>query len=239
MEQGEFLSNLLHAVLLLVLSLLGDGHQVLKIVQGPRNLPRGEHTKALSLPFQAAGFYGYFLSMLYALGMSEVNLWIVIPRVVACLSGTVVIILLWLDRRDWKTALLLLSVVLSSIALPVLLLVSGRGLLQGSTSSTSIALYLGACALLYANASQVYLILKLGTVGRLSGVKQALSLFKNLALVCVTLYFPGDTGRPLAAGGVVVAFFNAVILSLFYWVRVSPLARARRQRNDCKSNVAV
>lgn len=212
--------------MLIMLSVIGIFSQYLTIIRRKR---QGlEACQQLSLNQFSVSFLAYWSFFIYGYCIAPFNHFIVWPRLIASLLVCAILWQIWQSRRSSASRV--------SWIFSVLALGAGMGVMvaapqwydEGKWVSQWLIL---AITLLLAQGywHQIRLIWTKGATG---AVDLKMSVF-ILAMDISTLVFVAamglDNGWPLLCLASVSGMTKIAIIYLFYWVKTSPLAAARRQ----------
>lgn len=214
--------------LFIFVSLIGVFSQLRTIWQR-KSQPITTHkpTELLSLNQFSVSFLAYLSFFIYGYSIQPFNHFIVWPRFIAALIVGFILYEMWRDR---KTALSLagFSMVLFALSLSLLGLVFGEGFSdEGKLVSTSLILVI---SLLIAQGywHQIRLILNSGKTGAVDKKMSQFILLMDISTIAFALSMGLNTGWPLMVLAITSAVTKIVILYLFRWVKISPVAKARR-----------
>jgi len=193
--------------------------------QPPRSLPRP--TDVLSLNQFFASFLAFHAFLVYGLCLDPFNHYLVWTRLPAVLLVLLILREIRLDRNDHPSRLAWLGgVLLLLVALGLLL---SRLRVSAETRWVATALALVAAAVFAQGLlHQILCIRNSGRTGAVSLRMHQLTLLKDASTVAFALTIPGGRGWPLLAVGGVGLVTKTVLVWHFRWVRLSPLAAARR-----------
>lgn len=188
-------------------------------------------TAVLSVNQFVSSFLAFFSFFLYGACLERFNHYLVWPRLAAALLTLAVLFEILRDRRD-RVALLAFSVcAMLLVGAPVGLLTIPGAAEWGRTVSQSLIVVVTVIL------AQGYLhqVLMIRRTGRTGGVSARLHLFffwKDVSTIAFALSMGMTTGWPLILLSSVSATTKVVTLWHFRWVRLSPLARERRDSTN-------
>ncbi|MDE2427898.1 MAG: hypothetical protein KGM99_04175 [Burkholderiales bacterium] len=212
----------------IVISLWGIWAQVKKVWDRKKNPEEsGSTTQLLSLNQFSVSFLAYWSFFVYGYSMKPFNHFIVWPRLFA---AVLVLVLLFEMARDRKTTT---TKTVAGVA-SLMMLLGVCGLLFGRqfvdegriVSQVLIVTITGLLAQGYAH--QIKLILDSGSTGAVSIKMSQFILAMDVTTIFFALVMGLHNGWPLLLLASVSAATKLMMMYLFYWVRVSPVAGKRR-----------
>jgi hypothetical protein len=214
----------------IVISLAGIWAQLRKIwARKHAAATDGRPTAILSLNQFTVSFLAYWSFFVYGYSIQPFNHYIVWPRLVASVMVLLILREIFLDRRSLAAAV--------AMAIGLLLLVAGlAGLWFGKTwidEGRVIAQVLIVTITLLLAQGYVHQIRLIRRSGRTGAVSLAMNQF-ILAMDVTTIFFALvmglQTGWPLLLLATVSGATKLIIMWLFRWVRVSPMAQRMREQ---------
>lgn len=214
-----------------LLTLLGEIFQLRKVRDRRREQAAGrlageEATAVLSLNQVASLFLACFAFFLYAISLHPVNHYLAWPRLGAALLAIALLHQLSADRRTWSTR--------AAFGLGVAALLGGPALLwlrpgaPAGTLTAQVLIVAATVVLAQGNLHQILLIRHSGRTGAVSLRFHQCVLLSGLTTVVFGLAMGWAQGWPLVLMASVSALLKGITLWHFRWVRLSPLALARR-----------
>ena len=172
-------------------------------------------------------FFSFFSFFLYGACLERFNHYLVWPRLAAALLTLAVLFEIVRDRRDRVALLAFVACAVLLVGAPLGLLTIPGAAEWGRTVSQSLIVIVTAIL------AQGYLhqVLMIRQTGRTGGVSARLYLFffwKDISTIAFALSMGTSTGWPLILLSSVSAATKVITLWHFRWVRLSPLARERR-----------
>jgi hypothetical protein len=219
-----------------LLTLGGISAQLAKIWRRKRELAegagRGERpTAVLSINQFVSSFLAFFSFFVYGACLDPLNHYLVWPRLAAALLTLAVLLEIARDRRNAvATAAFTTCAVLLAGASAVLALLPSAAV-WGKTFSQGLILVI-TVILAQGYLHQVWLIRQTGTTGGISAAFHQLFLWKDISTVAFGLAMGVSAGWPILLLSSVSAATKIITLWHFRWVRKSPTARERRERQS-------
>ena len=217
---------------LYLLSVLGLWIQLRKIwdrKSDPRLAERGEGVTAIiSLNFITTAFLAFFVNFTYGFSLERFNHYLVWPRLVAILLTLTILYELKSDRKDRTskgTFFVCCAMTLTALAI----LIFNRELAMRLAVVSQFLILLVTVLLAQGNAHQILMILRSGSTGGVALRSHQLTFLKDMGAVCFGLAM-GLTGWPIVVLCSTNAFSKLVIVYLFRWVRISPIAAQQRNK---------
>lgn len=221
------LAGTLNAIFI-ILSLWGIWSQVQKVWQ--RKVDQGlkeSATSLLSLNQFSVSFFAYWSFFVYGYSIQPFNHFIVWPRLIA--AGLVLVLLFEIakDRKSVASKRVLgLASLMMLIGVAGLLL--GRQFLDHGRTISQALIVTITLLLAQGYAHQIKLILDTGKTGAISIRMSQFILAMDVTTMLFAASMGWENGWPLMLLASVSATTKLLIMYLFYWVRVSPLAEQRR-----------
>ncbi|WP_202262136.1 hypothetical protein [Alteromonas sp. KC3] len=209
------------------ISLIGVFSQLRKIWRR-KNTDNGLHpTELLSLNQFTVSFLAYLSFFVYGYSIEPFNHYIVWPRLIASLLVLCIIMEIMMDRKSARS---IVSFVLSAsgLLLAVIGLFYGESISdKGKVISTSIIL---CVSVLIAQGyfHQIRLIYKSGRTGAVDLKMSQFIFMMDISTIAFALTMGFSKGWPLLVLAVTSGITKLVIMYLFKWVAVSPIAAKHR-----------
>jgi len=191
---------------------------------------RHKATELLSLNQFSVSFLAYLSFFIYGYSIQPFNHYIVWPRLIAALIIGFILYEIWRDR---KTSLSQASfvMVLITVSLSLIGLVFGERFSdQGRTLSTGIILVISAL-IAQGYWHQIRLIIRSGATGAVDKKMSQFILLMDVSTLAFALSMGLNTGWPLMVLAITSAITKIIILYLFRWVEISPVALDKRAAN--------
>ena len=184
-------------------------------------------TRILSLNQFSVSFFAYFSFFVYGYSIQPFNHFIVWPRLVASIFVLAILFEIWRDRKTGLAKSAFMAAVLALAAGIIGLLHGGQYSDEGKLVSTVLII---AISVLIAQGylHQVLLIRKRGDTGAVDIKMSQFILLMDFSTMALVFATGIDLAWPLLVLASTSAVTKLVILYLFYWVRVSEVARERR-----------
>lgn len=184
-------------------------------------------TELLSQNQFTVSFLAYLSFFIYGYSIAPFNHYIVWPRLVASILVCLILFEIWRDRKS-RMSFYSMAMAVSCLAGSILGLVFGDTYVdQGKVISTSIIL-LVSVLIAQGYAHQITLIVKSGATGAVNLRMSQFILLMDISTIAFALSMGLEEGWPLMVLAVTSGITKLAIMYLFYWVRVSPVAQARR-----------
>jgi len=192
---------------------------------------KNDATELLSVNQFTVSYFAYLSFFVYGYSIEPFNHYIVWPRLIAAMLIGVILYHIWLDRRT-KSAILSLVLVVSSLILSIIGITYGDTFIdEGKHISTLIILFV---SLLIAQGyyQQIKLIIKFGATGAVDIKMSQFILMMDISTIAFSLSMGLDKGWPLMVLAITSAITKIIIMYLFKWVRISPIAMQRSAKNN-------
>lgn len=186
-------------------------------------------TELLSVNQFTVSYLAYFSFFIYGYSIEPFNHYIVWPRFIAAALVAIILYEIWLDRRT-KSAVSSMVLVGFSLTFGVIGLInSGTFVDEGKYVSTIIILVI---SLLIAQGyyHQIKLIIRSGATGAIDLKMSQFIFMMDISTIAFALSMGIKTGWPLMVLAITSAITKIIIMYLFKWVRVSPVAMQRSIR---------
>lgn len=218
------LAGLLNGGLVLV-SLMGIYAQ-LNTIRKRKLLVTVETTELISLNQASVSYFAYLSFFVYGFSISPFNHYLVWPRLAASLLTLVIIIEIWLDRRNFKTVGLF-AVAGGALITSIAFMLAGTEINDQSKLISTVLIMGVTLFLAQGYAHQIYLIIKHGKTGAIDIRLSQSVLIKDLSTVLLAFSMGAVEHWPLMFLAVTSGITKLIIMYLFYWVRTSPTALSR------------
>jgi len=214
--------------LFIIISLLGVYSQ-LKTIKDRKKHENTKHkaSELLSLNQFTVSFLAYFSFFVYGYSIEPFNHYIVWPRLVASLIVATILYEIWRDRQTRTTAICLGTA-------SIIFLLGIIGFFYGETNNdnaklASTTLIVGVTLLIAQGYyHQIHLIIRSGKTGAVNLKMSQFILMMDISTIAFALTMSLENGWPLFCLAIVSSITKLVIMYLFYWVKVSPIAEQRR-----------
>jgi hypothetical protein len=208
-------------------SLFGVLSQVRKIWRRKTEKAKGATTELLSLNQFNVSYLAYFSFFIYGYSIEPFNHYIVWPRFIAAAFVGIILYEIWLDRRT-KSSFISVSLVVFSLILGVLGLFYGDTFVdEGRVVSTIIILAI-SLLIIQGYTHQIRLIVKSGATGAVDLKMSQFIFLMDISTIAFALSMGMGTGWPLMVLAITSGITKIIIMYLFKWVKVSPVAAKRK-----------
>jgi len=172
-------------------------------------------------------FLAYFSFFIYGYSIDPFNHYIVWPRLIASVLVTLILFEMWQDRKSKNSLFCVLFVGLSFIGGVVGLYFNDT--FSGQSQNLSTILIVAITALLAQGyVHQIKLIIRSGKTGAIDIRMSQFILMMDISTIAFAISMGVNKGWPLIVLAVVSGITKLVIMYLFRWVRISPIAEYRR-----------
>jgi chromate transport protein ChrA len=185
-------------------------------------------TALLSLNQFTVSFFAYFSFFVYGYSMTPFNHFIVWPRLVASLVVLAILYEMVKDRKTKPTYYAFITG-LSAMFLGLVGLLIGDPIEQGGKWVSTALMLCISILIAQGYAHQIKLIIKSGETGAVDIRMSQFILLMDLSTIALAISIGLRSSWPLMVLAVTSALTKVCILYLFRWVRVSQLAKHRRQ----------
>ena len=208
-------------------SLYGVLSQVRKIWHRKAENTKGGATELLSINQFNVSYLAYLSFFIYGYSIEPFNHYIVWPRFIAAALVGIILYEIWLDRRT-KSSLFSLSLVVLSLAVGVIGLIYGDTFVDEGRNVSTIIILAISLLIIQGYSHQIRLILKSGATGAIDLKMSQFIFLMDISTIAFALAMGIDTGWPLMVLAITSGITKIIIMYLFKWVRVSPVALQRR-----------
>ena len=185
-------------------------------------------TAVLSVNQFVSSFLAFFSFFLYGACLERFNHYLVWPRFAAALLTLAVLFEIVRDRRDRVATLVFVVCAALLVGAPLgLVTIPGAAEWGRTVSQTLIVIVTVILAQGYLH--QVLMIRQTGRTGGVSARLHQFFFWKDISTIAFALSMGTSTGWPLILLSTVSAATKLVTLWHFRWVRLSPIARQRRE----------
>lgn len=184
-------------------------------------------TSLLSLNQFTVSFLAYLSFFIYGYSIEPFNHYIVWPRFIASCLVLLILFEIWRDRKN-RTSLFSLLVASVSLAIAIIGLFVGETIVdQGKYISTAIII---AVTLLIGQGyyHQIKLIWYSGQTGAVDLRMSQFILMMDISTIAFAISMGLKEGWPLLLLAITSGITKVIIMYLFYWVKTSDNASARR-----------
>ena len=208
-------------------SLLGVLSQVKTIWQRKKQKINGGATELLSINQFTVSYLAYFSFFIYGYSIEPFNHYIVWPRLIATLLVGIILYEIWVDRKTKVSFSILITAIFS-------LLVGILGLFYGDTFTdegryvSTIIILVISVLIAQGYYHQIRLIIKSGSTGAVDLKMSQFILMMDISTIAFALSMGVANGWPLMVLAITSGITKLIIMYLFKWVKVSPIAIQRR-----------
>ncbi len=190
-------------------------------------------TAVLSVNQFVSSYLAFFSFFLYGACLERFNHYLVWPRLAASLLTLAVLFEIVRDRRDRVATLSFAVCAVLLVGAPLgLFTISGAAEWGRTVSQTLIVIVTVILAQGYLH--QVLMIRQTGRTGGVSARLHQFFFWKDISTIAFALAMGTSTGWPLMLLSTVSAATKVVTLWHFRWVRLSPVARQRRETSPAE-----
>lgn len=185
-------------------------------------------TELLSINQFTVSYLAYFSFFIYGYSIEPFNHYIVWPRLIAALLVGVILYEIWLDRKTKESTYVLLIALFSLILGIVGLFYGDTFVDEGRNVSTTIILVI---SLLIAQGyyHQIKLIIRSGATGAIDLKMSQFIFMMDISTIAFALSMRIENGWPLMVLAITSGITKIIIMYLFKWVKLSPVAIERRK----------
>jgi len=207
--------------------LLGVLSQVKTIWQRKKQKINGGATELLSINQFTVSYLAYFSFFIYGYSIEPFNHYIVWPRLIATLLVGIILYEIWMDRKTKVSFSILITAIFS-------LLVGILGLFYGDTFTdegrcvSTIIILVISVLIAQGYYHQIRLIIKSGSTGAVDLKMSQFILMMDISTIAFALSMGVANGWPLMVLAITSGITKLIIMYLFKWVKVSPIAIQRR-----------
>jgi hypothetical protein len=184
-------------------------------------------TELLSINQFTVSYLAYFSFFIYGYSIEPFNHYIVWSRLCAAVLIGIIIYEIWLDTRT-KSSVMSLIVVVLSLIFGIIGLFYGNTFVDEGRSVSTIIIIAITLLIIQGYTHQIRLILKSGTTGAINLKMSQFIFLMDISTIAFALSMGLETGWPLMVLAVTSGITKVIIMYLFKWVKISPVALARR-----------
>ena len=185
-------------------------------------------TDVLSQNQFTMSFLAYFSFFVYGYSIDIFNHYIVWPRLIASLLVMLILIEMWKDRKSTASvaSLVLICVCLT---LGIIGLALNESFADHSKQVSTILIMIITLLLAQGYMHQIKLIISSGKTGAIDIRMSQFILMMDITTIGFAMTMGFAQGWPLIVLATVSAITKLIIMYLFHWARVSPVAKMRSQ----------
>ncbi|TQV76501.1 hypothetical protein FLL45_00630 [Aliikangiella marina] len=185
-------------------------------------------TELLSLNQFTVTFFAYFSFFVYGYSVEPFNHYMVWPRLMACCLVFLILFEMFKDRNQLRVRIVFGLVGISLILGLIGLLVGPKVADESHLISTVLILTVSG-ALAQGYWHQIRLIVKHGKTGAVNIKMNQYILAMDFSTLFLAYTMGFENSWPMVVLATVSGLTKAIIMYLFRWVRISPIAASRRQ----------
>ena len=185
-------------------------------------------TDVLSQNQFTMSFLAYFSFFVYGYSIDIFNHYIVWPRLIASLLVMLILIEMWKDRKSTASVASLVLVCVC-LTLGIIGLALNESFADHSKQVSTILIMIITLLLAQGYMHQIKLIISSGKTGAIDIRMSQFILMMDITTIGFAMTMGFAQGWPLIVLATVSALTKLIIMYLFHWVRVSPVAKIRSQ----------
>jgi len=209
-------------------SLYGIMSQVRTIWHRKKQKSEGGATELLSINQFTVSYLAYFSFLIYGYSIEPFNHYIVWPRLIATLMVGTILYEIWLDRKT-KASFFVLVIAIFSLIFGMAGLFYGDTYVDEGRSVSTIIILVISLLIAQAYYHQIKLIIKSGSTGAVDLTMSQFILMMDISTIAFALSMGIDNGWPLMILAITSGITKIVIMYLFKWVKINPVAISRRE----------
>jgi hypothetical protein len=184
-------------------------------------------TALLSLNQFTVSFFAYFSFFIYGYSITPFNHFIVWPRLIATVFVLAILFEIARDRKT-KSARYVFGLSFVTLILGIGGLIVGEQITDISQWVATTLILTVSFLIAQGYAHQIRIIIKNGDTGAIDIKMSQFILLMDISTMALSFAIGIDLSWPLLALALTSAATKVAILYLFYWVRVSDIAKQRR-----------
>jgi len=184
-------------------------------------------TELLSTNQFIVSYLAYLSFFIYGYSIEPFNHYIVWPRFIAAALVGLILYEIWLDRQS-KLSLFSLVLVILSLAFGLLGLIYGDTFVDDGKFVSTIIILVISLLIAQGYFHQIKLIIKSGATGAIDLKMSQFIFMMDISTIAFALSMGLETGWPLMVLAITSGITKIIIMALFKWVKVSPVAMQRR-----------
>jgi hypothetical protein len=187
-------------------------------------------TDVLSQNQFTMSFLAYFSFFVYGYSIDIFNHYIVWPRLIASILVILILVEMWKDRKSKAsvTSLVLVSV---CFTLGIIGLALNESFADHSKQVSTILIMIITLLLAQGYTHQIKLIISSGKTGAIDIRMSQFILMMDISTIAFAMTMGFAQSWPLIALATVSAVTKLIVMYLFRWARLSPLAKVRSDYN--------
>ncbi len=183
-------------------------------------------TDVLSQNQFTMSFLAYFSFFVYGYSIDIFNHYIVWPRLIASILVILILVEMWKDRKS-KASVTSLVLVSMCFTLGIIGLALNESLADHSKQVSTILIMIITLLLAQGYTHQIKLIISSGKTGAIDIRMSQFILMMDISTIAFAMTMGFAQSWPLIALATVSAVTKLIIMYLFRWARVSPVAKSR------------
>ena len=185
-------------------------------------------TDVLSQNQFTMSFLAYFSFFVYGYSIDIFNHYIVWPRLIASVLVMLILVEMWKDRKSTAsvTSLVLVSV---CFTLGIIGLAFNESFADHSKQVSTILIMIITLLLAQGYTHQIKLIISSGKTGAIDIRMSQFILMMDMSTIAFAMTMGLAQGWPLIVLATVSGTTKLIIMYLFHWARVSPVAKIRSE----------
>ncbi|NNG41754.1 hypothetical protein HJP15_02155 [Pseudoalteromonas sp. NEC-BIFX-2020_002] len=187
-------------------------------------------TNVLSQNQFTMSFLAYFSFFIYGYSIEPLNHYIVWPRLIASILVTLILFEMWLDRKS-KTSYFCILFIGCSFIFGITGFIFKDNFSGQSENLSTILILVITFLLAQGYIHQIKLIMNTGNTGAIDIRMSQFILMMDVSTIAFAISMGISQGWPLIVLALVSGITKIIIMYLFRWVRISPLAEFRRAYN--------
>ncbi|KGJ89847.1 hypothetical protein [Colwellia psychrerythraea] len=173
-------------------------------------------------------FLAYFSFFVYGYSLDIFNHYIVWPRLIASVLMMLILFEMWQDRKS-KASVVSLFLVGVCFTLGIIGLAFNESIADQSKQVSTILIIIITLLLTQGYAHQIKLIICSGSTGAIDIRMSQFILMMDISTIAFAMSIGVEKAWPLILLAIVSGITKVIIMYLFYWARVSPNAKVRRE----------
>jgi len=210
-------------------SLYGVLSQVRTIWSRKKQEVKGGATQLLSVNQFSVSYLAYLSFFIYGYSIKPFNHYIVWPRLIAAVFVAIILYEIWLERKT-KSSTSSLVLVASSLVFGMFGLFYGNTFVDEGKYVSTILILVISFLIAQGYYHQIKLILKSGATGAINLKMSQFIFMMDISTIAFALSMGLNNGWPLMVLAITSGLTKSIIMYLFTWVKVSPVAMQRREK---------
>lgn len=218
--------------LFITLSLYGIFAQ-LKTIQRRKSLDTSSAsaTSLLSLNQFSVSYLAYLAFFIYGYSIEPFNHYIVWPRFAATLLVGLILLEIYRDRRS-QASLTVFYTAMGLLGAALIGLVVGDSIVDQSRTISTILIVLVSALIAQGYFHQISVIIQSGSTGAIAIKMSQFILLMDASTLLFAISMGLNSGWPLMLLAITSGVTKLIIMYLFRWARISPIAKQQRDRRS-------